>query len=876
MDPPWNVYADQLSYYSLGTALWVPEPLTGDVQLGDVGFFQKGSFRRLFNTLDSSSVPEGMQTLSIQDDILRHQTPNLLRPEQTLCSRSVSMFQGDAELLVPIAPVVGSAVGAALRFKCMHDRGAVLTLKDAVDQEELLESLDVEDYIKQNHPHWVRYVRNVLRLDVRRENLVFVHGWLKTSQWALAAFLEKDVEGALCLEGQFSPLAGARFSIQGSQRLSRSVITRSGPQTMLEDTPEEAAASRPKNQCIFLQYYKVKRRLLLAPEVIKAAAEPTDLPGPEDEEDELPGIASDSADSQDFEIEDVPAPSPMYDPIDHILDYILKRSNAEFALASHLDVQRIFKRHEELPENIPEFLNSLSPPIHVDEGSNTATLSFGRRFESLTSGDGIKLDIGTISSLDEHEFANECEPITSPKAIAPDDKEASDVHPPTGHKVALQTFVVVKAPSWSEASLNLRVELVQPATGPDPTDDSMVPPDSRPQSGKRMIIPLWSLEVRGVSTYTVRDAGTNEDISEFHRDGLQINNLARFDLLEYWRHHKKAAPQPSTTRQFGPLVGNGGPRPNASSVPEHVSLPPRHRAKPLRIQRSLSHLPTPAHPSPRRPRTAPANTAPSGRLIGSQSSTQTLQYIPGNLTHAGGSATLFLTPLAHLSPAYKRVLGVQPWVQWSTPPPSAPSLPIPLQEHPITYRWAMSRWHKGSSAGAATAILGGFVMDFKWSKGENVGCNSCDDSGEHSPGDYYTSVGEGGMGDGKQGAMHAPEDAAGDRSSELPWTCTLTATSPARYQAKVATLVAVPHHPKAVALLKISTSLPSFYIERMSFRDVVVVPDSRDRYPRNAHPAQDVDHATMSLVMGPVEIKDVIVSTALWLTVREGLGGMET
>lgn len=54
---PDDIYSSSLETLHLGRALWYPEPhVTGEPQIGDVGYIREGAFVRLFN-LDTS-VPE--------------------------------------------------------------------------------------------------------------------------------------------------------------------------------------------------------------------------------------------------------------------------------------------------------------------------------------------------------------------------------------------------------------------------------------------------------------------------------------------------------------------------------------------------------------------------------------------------------------------------------------------------------------------------------------------------------------------------------------------------------------------------------------------------------------------------------------------------
>jgi hypothetical protein len=54
VDPPFNVYREQLTTLSLGLALWNPNPpkrIYNNVSIGDVGYLHEGSFIRMFNVL---------------------------------------------------------------------------------------------------------------------------------------------------------------------------------------------------------------------------------------------------------------------------------------------------------------------------------------------------------------------------------------------------------------------------------------------------------------------------------------------------------------------------------------------------------------------------------------------------------------------------------------------------------------------------------------------------------------------------------------------------------------------------------------------------------------------------------------------------------
>ncbi|KAG6825855.1 hypothetical protein H0H92_002174 [Tricholoma furcatifolium] len=79
---------------------------------------------------------------------------------------------------------------------------------------------------------------------------------------------------------------------------------------------------------------------------------------------------------------------------------------------------------------------------------------------------------------------------------------------------------------------------------------------------------------------------------------------------------------------------------------------------------------------------------------------------------------------------------------------------------------------------------------------------------------------------------------------------------------KVGTLSPTPHHPKVIAMLKVPFPLPDIEVERM---EAVKRPAPDDT---NKQPQYE------GLTLKAEEIKDIVCSTAMWLAVREGFGGV--
>ena len=142
-----------------------------------------------------------------------------------------------------------------------------------------------------------------------------------------------------------------------------------------------------------------------------------------------------------------------------------------------------------------------------------------------------------------------------------------------------------------------------------------------------------------------------------------------------------------------------------------------------------------------------------------------------------------------------------------------------------------------------------------------------------------------------------PED------SETPWVCTLKikrtvpsfSTSNGRpsqarkdsgeefLKLKVGTLSPMPHHPKVVAMLKVPFPLPDVEVERLNLRRRVLgsIPGQggvnelgETRLPLLTPSESNQEDKYRGLELSAEELKDIVCSTALWLIVRQGTGGV--
>ncbi|PCH43308.1 WD40 repeat-like protein [Wolfiporia cocos MD-104 SS10] len=386
-DVPSSVYASQLFRCGEGLPLWTPEPTKfGEVTVGDVGYTHNGGFFRIFNATkeadDSVNREYGVPDPASYKPFLpsqygSHKLPDAIQAGP-LCSKSVSKLSVEAS-----AKVVGAS--AALQFECNDDQGALLLLKESATREELHPSRRMANYMHHNFQSWVTFARDTLDVDLKDEQIVFVRGWVKTTQWTVAAITHQGRQGKISISGDPGAQASLSFTAAHSHETMNYFAHRSGPPqktktdtkgkartrdsedvSMADDRSsshdsygqedsESADEPLPLNQCIFLHYYRLKRRRFLGLKKLEAAAEPKD---PDDQFDE-----------DDNHIESTPAFQDVktYDPVGILLDYILEHTEAEAAIANDRDIVQVCKSKDEIPQDFAAFLEEAQPHIEVTE-----------------------------------------------------------------------------------------------------------------------------------------------------------------------------------------------------------------------------------------------------------------------------------------------------------------------------------------------------------------------------------------------------------------------------------------------------------------------------------------------------------------------------
>ncbi|GJE84390.1 hypothetical protein PsYK624_004660 [Phanerochaete sordida] len=346
----YDIHANELRPLGHGEPLWIPESLTdnGGVQIGDVGFMDGGRFKRLFNALEDEThdwnrvngCPEGIAPMQYAKDCFLSKTADYLAEGIPICSRSVYSVAAQA------SATLAQKVELSYAFQCERDQGAVVVPGSAPTEERVVQCAEFPNYMSKHYKAWHSFARGK-NYSLEIEDLVFVYGWVKTDTWAIATVESSNGARMLSLSAQGNSFVDASFSLQSAEG------TTTMPQCRTSAKRSEGDCT--KDQCLFLRCYKMKKLLRFGPRYPKAQAEPLPYQRWDDTEDPAAIWVNDSSsstgDGEHYEVIDIAEPNTKSDdPLDTLLDLILENTSAEYAIACHDDLYKIFPR-EEWPNN---------------------------------------------------------------------------------------------------------------------------------------------------------------------------------------------------------------------------------------------------------------------------------------------------------------------------------------------------------------------------------------------------------------------------------------------------------------------------------------------------------------------------------------------
>lgn len=200
-----------------------------------------------------------------------------------------------------VSPVT---VGAGIRFESTTNSGALVLLQPPAQTMKIESKLHIEKYMLAHHKSWFDLANTIRGLGLKEEDIVFVCGTTKTTRWAVAAFQGETFrkkEGFVSAD--FASFANVNFSINIASQVLPASYYRHGPPppqtigpapTGALTYPGHASSIPPSapNQCLFVNYFKMKRRILLWRVAMRAAGGPHQLPpGPDNPGTDAPIVA---------------------------------------------------------------------------------------------------------------------------------------------------------------------------------------------------------------------------------------------------------------------------------------------------------------------------------------------------------------------------------------------------------------------------------------------------------------------------------------------------------------------------------------------------------------------------------------------------------
>ena len=276
------------------------------IQLGDVGYIRRGGFVLLFfagSSLDKvklgNNVPRTFKPLDVGPIFRAHP-----RSPEYLSTDTVQEIPARASIYPYVRSVASSPSstsdachrtlepGSSISFQLTGDQGAALLTKYPTYGEDVVLGRTFEEYTKEHYNSWVVFARE--RGHPSDIKPILVTGVDVTRDFAMVAYSNDGDD----MTAKFT-VSASGVSPWGTWRTPGMVYKSCGPQLRCPPPAAQAtdlvsfgsshteAISDEYDQCIFVRYYTMRKRLGI-PRFMKAAAGPHDLgTGPDDERSPL-------------------------------------------------------------------------------------------------------------------------------------------------------------------------------------------------------------------------------------------------------------------------------------------------------------------------------------------------------------------------------------------------------------------------------------------------------------------------------------------------------------------------------------------------------------------------------------------------------------
>jgi len=282
------------------------------VQPGDVGYIHRGRFNLLF----SAGCPLGGREPGIDVPITFKQLDvgtivnTLPRLPGYTSSKTVQEkpCQGRGRMYPYVHSITSFSsrtsdvcsslleTGSSVSFQLEGSQGAALLTKHPTYREDVQQERTFEEYIKEHYDSWVAFARE--RGHPNDIKAVLVTGVDMTRDFAMLSYSDGDRNS----QANFTVSGPGVVSPWGTWDAPGAVDTNCGPQLCRPPSgySHTGTVSDEYDQCVFVRYYTMRRRLGI-PRVIKAAAGPHDIgPGGRDDGESPSGVECNSDTSSDI------------------------------------------------------------------------------------------------------------------------------------------------------------------------------------------------------------------------------------------------------------------------------------------------------------------------------------------------------------------------------------------------------------------------------------------------------------------------------------------------------------------------------------------------------------------------------------------------
>ena len=180
--------------------------------------------------------------------------------------------------------------GARISFELTSKQGAALVTKHPTYREHIERDRRFVNYIKRHYESWVEFAREQDHPEDVRP--ILVTGVDLTREFATVAYSDNKTRMECEFSAALPAIASTSVSVWGSWHTPGLVHTNCGPHptrrsgNLGDSSVPESEIPDEYNQCVFICYYTIRKRLLF-PTVLKAGAGPHQLPKGNHEDDDL-------------------------------------------------------------------------------------------------------------------------------------------------------------------------------------------------------------------------------------------------------------------------------------------------------------------------------------------------------------------------------------------------------------------------------------------------------------------------------------------------------------------------------------------------------------------------------------------------------------